>query len=418
MLAGIGRRAPLYGQMACSDMIQSRDSKGGGSPPKGRSRGFGWAFLLLLVAASAFGLYRVVTRSGEALRAQETSVHESATFFNVQGSRFTVPEGSPLRTQLEIAPVVAQNIERSLVLPAVVEADPARTVKVLPPVTGRVVDLKVQLGGRVAQGDVLAIIDSSDLGQALSDDEKASAALTLTKQALDRLVVLEKSSAVAVKDREQAQSDYAQAKSEYERTQARLKTIGISADQAKDTRLLPLKAPVAGSIIDLEIGQGSYINDVTANVMTIADLANVWVTADVPEKDTALVTTGQSADVVFTAYPNEVFKGQTQFVSDILDPDTRRTKVRIDFANPNRRFKPNMFANTTFLARQENVPVVRTTAIVLRNESDQVFVEVEPWVFEPRPVNIAFQQGDLSIVARGLKAGDRVVVKGGVQLND
>ena len=105
-------------------------------------------------------------------------------------------------------------------------------------------------------------------------------------------------------------------------------------------------------------------------------------------------------------------------MSDILDPDTRRTKVRIDFANPNLRFKPNMFANATFLARQENVPVVPTTALLLRNESDQVFVEVEPWVFEPRTIDIAFQQDDRAIVAHGLKAGDRVIVKGGVLLND
>ena len=82
------------------------------------------------------------------------------------------------------------------------------------------------------------------------------------------------------------------------------------------------------------------------------------------------------------------------------------------------RLKPNMFANATFLARLQKVPVVPTKALVLRNESDQVFVEVEPWVFEPRRVDVAFQQGDQAIVARGLKAGDRVVVKGGVLLND
>ena len=172
-----------------------------------------------------------MSRSTGALRAQETSVHENATFFNVQGSQFTVPEGSPLRAKLEIAPVVEQDIQRSLTLPAIVEADPARTVKVLPPVTGRVLELKVELGSRVEQGDVLAIIDSSDLGQALSDDEKARAALKLTKQALDRLLVLEKTKAISVKDREQAQSDYAQAESEYVRSQARLHTIGVSADQ-------------------------------------------------------------------------------------------------------------------------------------------------------------------------------------------
>jgi membrane fusion protein, heavy metal efflux system len=385
--------------------------------PQHRSRGFGLTLLVLLVAAAAFGLFRVTSRS-TALRAQETSVHESSTFYTVQGDRFTVPEGSPLRAKLDVAPVVAQDIQRSLTLPAMVEADPARTVKVLPPVTGRVIELKVQLGSRVAQGDVLAIIDSSDLGQALSDDEKARAALKLTKQALDRLLILEKTSAIAVKDREQAQSDYAQAQSEYVRTQARLHTIGVSADQKSDTRLLPLKAPVAGSIIDLEIGQGSFLNDVTAPVMTIADLATVWVTGNVAEKDTALVAVGQSVDVVFTAYPNEVFKGQTVFVSDVLDPDTRRTKVRLEFANPNLRLKPNMFANATFLARLESVPVVPTTALLLRNESDQVFVEVEPWVFEPRTVDVAFQQGDQAIVAHGLTAGERVIVKGGVLLND
>jgi membrane fusion protein, heavy metal efflux system len=386
--------------------------------PKGLFRALWWVPALILIAAAAFGLYRVVSRSAGGLRAQETSVHENATFFNVEGSRFTVPEQSPLRAKLVVAPVVEQNIARDLVLPAQVEADPARTVKVLPPVTGRVVELKIQLGSRVAKGDVLAVIDSSDLGQALSDDEKARAALKLTKEALDRLMKLEKYSAIAIKDREQAQNDYAQAQAEYVRTQARLHTIGVSPDQVSDVRMLPLKAPVSGSIIDLQIGQGSYINDVTAAVMTIADLATVWVTANVPEKDTALVTKGQSADVVFTAYPNEDFKGETVFVSDVLDPDTRRSKVRIEFANPEVRLKPNMFANATFLVRQQNVPVVPTTALVLRDEKDQVFVEVEPWVFEPRIVDVAFQQDDQAIIARGLKAGERVVVKGAVLLND
>ena len=121
---------------------------------------------------------------------------------------------------------------------------------------------------------------------------------------------------------------------------------------------------------------------------------------------------------MFTAYPNEVFKGKVLFVSDVLDPDTRRTKVRIAFDNPDVRLKPNMFANATFLAPAQAMPVVPTTALILRDETDQVFVEVAPWVFEARPVEIAFQQGDEAIVARGLKAGERIVVKGGVLLND
>jgi cobalt-zinc-cadmium efflux system membrane fusion protein len=82
------------------------------------------------------------------------------------------------------------------------------------------------------------------------------------------------------------------------------------------------------------------------------------------------------------------------------------------------RLKPNMFANATFLAPSRNMPSIPTTALVLREEADEVFVEVEPWTFEARPVEVAFQQGDRAVIERGLKAGERIVVKGGELLND
>jgi membrane fusion protein, heavy metal efflux system len=72
--------------------------------------------------------------------------------------------------------------------------------------------------------------------------------------------------------------------------------------------------------------------------MTIANLGTIWVTANVPEKDTALVTKGPEVDVVFSAYPGEVFTGKVLFISDVLDPDTRRTKIRIAFENPDIKF--------------------------------------------------------------------------------
>ena len=317
-----------------------------------------------------------------------------------------------------IAAVAEKEIQRSLVLPAVVEADPARTVKVLPPVAGRVVELKVELGERVEKQQVLAVIDSGDLAQAYSDYQKAATLVTFTKQTLDRQFGLEKGGGAAVKDRQQAQNDYAQAQSELERSETRLRAIGVPAVGGQPTRLLSLKAPLAGSVIDLQMAPGAFLNDPTASVSTIANLDTIWVTANVPEKDTALVVKGQSAEVVFTAYPNEVFRGEVLFVSDVLDPDTRRTKVRIAFQNPDLRLKPNMFANATFLAPKRTLPVIPTTALLLRNETDQVFVEVEPWIFEARPVEVGFQQGDEAIVTGGLKAGERVVVRDGVLLND
>jgi cobalt-zinc-cadmium efflux system membrane fusion protein len=183
-------------------------------------------------------------------------------------------------------------------------------------------------------------------------------------------------------------------------------------------RTVTILAPISGSVIDLTVAPGAYWNDPTAPLMTLADLSSVWVTANVPEKDTPRVAQGQAVDVALAAYPGETFKGQVLFVSDVLDADTRRTKVRIAFKNPGTRLKPGMFANATFFAPKQVVAIVPTSALVLKDDTNQVFVEVAPWTFEARPVEIGFQQDDQAIIRNGVKAGERVIAKGGVLLND
>jgi cobalt-zinc-cadmium efflux system membrane fusion protein len=415
-------------------MAQSQITKGGKYARAGHVPAWTWiavaaAFLaaILVIGIFRFGAYHIAIDAVDAVRSAvigpagrlpvEAQQRESPMLAR-EGARIIVPEGSPLRGKLTIGAVGQQQIQRKLVLPAVVEADPSRTVKVLPPVTGRVTDLKIQLGERVIQGQELAVIDSGDLAQAYADIEKARSSVTLTKKALDRQLGLEKAGGAAIKDREQAQNDYDQAVAELERAQTRLRAIGVPADQKEQSRLLTLKAPVAGSVIDLQAARGAFLNDPTATIMTIADLGTVWVTANVPEKDTALVTKGQDVDVVFSAYPGEVFTGKVLFISDVLDPDTRRTKIRIAFENPDVKLKPNMFADATFLAPRQMMQVVPAQALVLKDETDRVFAEVAPWTFEPRPVEVGFQQGDQVILEHGLQPGERIVVKGGVLLND
>jgi cobalt-zinc-cadmium efflux system membrane fusion protein len=181
---------------------------------------------------------------------------------------------------------------------------------------------------------------------------------------------------------------------------------------------LTISSPITGSVIDLAVAPGTFWNDPNAPLMTVADLTTVWVTANVPEKDIALVAKDQSVEVNFVAYPGEVFKGRVLFVSQVLDPDTRRAKVRIAFSNPEERLKPAMFANVTFFTPAQTMPVVPTTALVLKKDSNRVFVEIAPWTFEPRPVKTGFQQGNQIVIQEGLNAGDRIVAKGGVLLND
>jgi membrane fusion protein, heavy metal efflux system len=386
------------------------------APPQPTGRiSRGWPLLFIGLAVGIAG-DRFIVPSKTNAEVDRTEPAAQPPFSRV-GSRIVVPPGSLLRSQLVVEGAAMKEVARELVLPAVVEADPARTVNVMPPVTG-VVDLMAQLGGRVVKGEQLAVIDSSDLAQAISDEEKARSALKLTKQTLDRLLILEKNSAIAVRDREQAQSDYAQAQSELERTDARLRAIGAPMDQKANSRLLSVKSPVSGSVISLQVAPGAFVNDPTAAMMTIANLDTVWVTANVPEKDVSFIFTGQTVKVTFASYPDRAFSGKVLFISDVIEPDTRRNKVRIAFENADKALKPNMFANVTFVAPSVTRIMVPNSALLMTNDRTSVFVEVASWAFERRDVEIAYQEGAAAAIKSGLEPGERVVVKGGVRLND
>jgi cobalt-zinc-cadmium efflux system membrane fusion protein len=242
--------------------------------------------------------------------------------------------------------------------------------------------------------------------------------LELASKNRDRARSLSKIGGAAVRELQQAETDYVTADVEHHRADARLRQIGVNPEATDPSKTLTITAPIAGSVIELDVGAGAFWNDPNASLMTVADLSSIWVTANVPEKDTALVTKGQAAEVVFAAYPGEVFKGEVLFVSDIVDSDSRRTKVRIAFQNPEMRLKPNMFATVSFFAPAELVATVPATALVLKNDGERVFVEVAPWTFQPRNVEINFQQGSSTVIKSGLNAGERAVVKGGVLLND
>jgi membrane fusion protein, heavy metal efflux system len=386
-----------------------------------------WPFVITGLVGIALGI-RLATwvpglgiwRSGTTISAAKPAEEASATANPMvvrQGETIFIPEGSPYRNRVKVAPVEAQTIRAMRVLPANVEADATRTVSILPPVTGRVLELKVRLGDEVKQGQALAVIDSGDLAQAYADDDKARATLELARLALDRAKGLTKFGGGARKDLEQAQSDFAQAQAEFDRAEARLKQIGASAD-LKTNRVLTITSPTDGAVTSVSTATGAFLNDATAAIMTVADLRDVWVTANVPEKDLSFVSKGQSVDVTLPAYPGQVFHGKVDIVSEVLEPDTRRNKVRIVFPNPDGKLKPNMFATVTFLTPPTEKLTVPTSALVMNNDTTTVLVETAPWTFARRSVQPEPEQDERAPIRQGLRAGERIVIRGGVLLND
>ena len=381
--------------------------------PTSLGRGFLWGgtALGLLFAVGffthGFGLLRPAASGDDEVPAL---VH--------QGERILIPESSPLRQRLSVMPVVAQAVSGKLVLPGIIESDPARTAGVLTPVTGRVRELKVALGERVVAGQVLAVIDSPDLAQAYDDDDKAADAVALTAKNLERQEGQHKLGAASDRDLDQSRSDHAQALAELTRTRTRLQAIGAPVGTQEHSRALTVRAPFPGSVTSLSIAPGNVINDPTQVIAIIADLSTVWATALVPEKDIGGVAKGQSADVTLAAYPGRVFHGTVLFVSDVVEPDSRRNKLRIAFSNPDYSLKPNMFATVSVLAPQQSRVTVPTSALLMNNDRTTVFVATAPWTFERRIVEPLLEEGPTVAIGSGLTGGEQVVVKGGILLND
>jgi len=380
--------------------------------PTARGNAFLWggtALGVVLVAGLLTHGFGLLPAHGSAAEAPEL-IH--------RGEQILVPDGSPIRSQLTVAPALAELTSGRWVLPAIVEADPARTAAVLTPLGGRIVELRVSLGDRVARGQILAVINSPDLAQAFDDDEKAADAFRLATKNLARQEGQLKIGAAAEREVDQARSDLAQASAEYTRTRARLQALGVAGPAARGSRLLMLRAPIAGSVTALSVAAGNMINDPTQPMMTVADLSTVWVTALVPEKYVGAVARGEAAEVSLTAYPGQTLHGTVSFVSDVLEPDSLRDKLRIAFANPRYALKPNMFATVTLLGPRQPRVVVPTSALLMNNDRTTVFVATAPWTFERRVVQPQLTEGSSVVIDSGLRAGERVVVRGGILLND
>jgi membrane fusion protein, heavy metal efflux system len=361
------------------------------------------------VAVPAAGAHLPALNSTSDQAERTLVIRESVPHLFREGQLIRIPQGSPLRSELTTAAVAAKEIQRMLTLPGVVEADPSRTMQVLAPVAGRIVDVKVQLGDRVAPDQELALV-------------YAGAATTLS----DRGAQCRPAPAneLTAGDRQTGlRNDLSDAANDCQRVEAgppttRVCALIMPAEGRQETRLFSLKAPVAGSVIDLGIRPGVTLDDPSSSIMTIADLNTIWVTTSLRKKDAALIAPGRPVEIAFIAYPNEVFTGEARLVGDTLDPYASSFKVRIELPNPSRRLKPNMSTLATFSGPKETVPVIPETALIQKNGRDWVFVEVAQWTFEARAVNVDFRQDDQALVVSGVRIGERIVVIGGALLQD
>ncbi len=358
------------------------------------------------------------------------------------GDQIEIPNGSPLRAQLELKTVELSDEPHVIRIPGWVEAIPSQHVDIFPPLSGRLIALKVSTGDEVKAGQIIAIMSAPDLAAAYADYQKASSAYTLAKTILKRAQSVNQIGGNSAQVVQQAKNDALQAESELNRTKARLKALGeqLLADvkpslfsQSKDddvfqetqiflknlhTGTIHIRSPINGHVTALNYGIGSYVNDLTAPLMTVVDLNKVWVTAAVPEALISLLHQGQPVHVNFLAYPHQVYEGHIRFIHPELDPDTHRNMTRIELLNTNHRLQPNMFANVSIQVEQAQQMMIPLSSVLMNNESTVVYVESSPWVCQKREIELGAEDGEFIRVLSGLKPGERIVTMGGVFIND
>jgi cobalt-zinc-cadmium efflux system membrane fusion protein len=325
--------------------------------------------------------------------------------------QITIPDGSPLRSALSFDTARTVTLSDVVTATAAVESDPARTVKLFPPMAGRVVALNVRLGDPVHRGEPLVTLDSPDFTSAQEDYAHALVAYRQAKNNLAREHDLAQYGIAAQRDVEQAETDFSQADGDRERAAARLSVLGLDTSVVLHDQALVIRSPIEGRIIDLTVGLGEFHNDPTVPVMTIADLGTVWLSANVPEKDLHGIRAGDRAVAVVSAYPGDTIRGVVAMVGAVVDTGTRMTKVRVTVPNREGRLKPGMYATITFAAQPRPHVVVPATSLLQVSDSDYVFVEVRPWTLERRAVVVGQLDGDRAIVREGVSGGQLVVAR-------
>jgi cobalt-zinc-cadmium efflux system membrane fusion protein len=294
--------------------------------------------------------------------------------------------------------------------------DEARTVRVASPIAGRVIGEIAALGAHLKAGDALATLDSPDLGQAQADYAKALADQKLAERAFQRQKELLGQGVAPRKDFEQAQDEVARTRSEAERARLKLANLGVKGENTDDR--FTLHAPIAGEVTERNINPGMEVRpDLAAPLFVLSDLSRLWLLMDVFEKDIGLIHVGQQVLVKVPAWPGQEFKATVDFISRVVDDNTRTVKVRCVLPNPDRKLLPAMYASVELLSEPNDVGlVVPLNSLFTEGESDWVYVVIDSDHYQKRPVTVGLRLKDKAVVTEGLKPGDRLVVGGALLL--
>ncbi len=219
-----------------------------------------------------------------------------------------------------------------------------------------------------------------------------------------------------------AQSEFLQARrlgreALIQSARARLIALGVTRGQieavarsGEPSRLVDVGASTDGTVLEIGVRAGQHVQPGGA-LMTIADLSQVWVVADLFQDQVQAVAPGQEVSMRTPDQPGRVWQGEVEYVYPTVDPDNRSVPVRMRFENPERTLRPNAYVNVTIeAAPRRNVIHIPREALIRTSQSDRVILALGEGRYRPARVVPGMESGGRVEIIEGLAPGERVVV--------
>jgi cobalt-zinc-cadmium efflux system membrane fusion protein len=353
---------------------------------------------------------------------EEPSTAKPISASSQSGLLLLTPEESS-RMALEVVPVSRGQLLARREFPATVRANENELAEVTTLIRGRVAKVHVDVGQDVKKGTLLAMLHSMDLGVAEGDYLKAAARLHEAELAHGRAKDLYQHKVVSLAELLRREAAMKTAQAEAHETKNRLELLGVPRqelerlDRERTIKAdVPLRAPFDGRVIMRNITRGEVV-ETHQTFFTVADLSDVWVVGNVPEKDVHYIRKDQKVEVILAAYPHAIMSGTITYIGDVLDPTTRTMRLRVTVQNPDRLLKPEMFAIIRVYAESsQDALSVPLAAVQDGPTGKMVFVQRGTAEFEARTVKLGNEQGEIVMVLDGVSAGELVVTKGSFAL--
>lgn len=329
----------------------------------------------------------------------------------VSAGQVQFPAGS---RQLEVlrSETVREGASASLQVPGRVAWDETRSSALRTPLAGQVARIVAQPGQRLKAGEVIAWISSPEFGQAQAEGVRGRAELQQAKRELERTRELHAAGVASGRELDEAEAHFAGSQADHARASAFARAYG-NGDRV-DQRL-PLRAPIDGVLVERRMSPGMTVSpDADQPLAVVGDPDRLWLLLDIPESLAGRVRTGMVLSV--RAGDGSLQQASVQHVDDFVDSERRVVQARAELDNRSRAFKAGQYVRAQVALPAQGGVSLPDAAVLLIDGRQVVFVDEGKGRYARRSVQ-AEELGDGQLwVREGLAAGNKVVVEGGLLL--